>query len=88
MACLKTSTHLIFYLILHADEVAEVRGCIEEAICTTATNGLKSGTFGESLRQFLNRQDDVTITINAAAEIGVWVFIADAFYFKEMKLAY
>ena len=87
MACLKTLMHVIFYLILHVDEVAEVRGCTTEAICTTATNGLKTGTFGDSLRQFLNRQD-LLITINAAAETGTWVFIADAFYFKEMKLAY
>ena len=81
-------THVIFYLILHVDEVAEVRGCTAEEICTTATNALKTDTFGNSLRQFLNGRKDVSIKIMAAAETGTWVFIADAFYFKEMQLAY
>ena len=72
---------------LHADEVAEVRGCAREQLCTSAADAVKTNTFGDSLRQFLNRQGE-TITPFAAAEIGGWVILADAFYLKEMQLAY
>jgi len=54
-------------------EVAEVRGCTAEEICTTATNALKTDTFGNSLRQFLNGRKDVSIKIMAAAETGTTI---------------
>ena len=85
---LKTLTEFIFYLILHVDEVAEVRGCTSEAICTTMANGVKTEEFRNSLRQFLINQG-VDTTIYADAEDGGWVVLLILFFcFKEMKWAY